>query len=45
MIASGRAATHRTSAGEDVSGFNYVTFENGLTLYFEEGLDLLLSEG
>jgi hypothetical protein len=45
VVASGRAATYRTAAGEDVSGFNYVTFENGLTLYFEQGLDLLLGEG
>lgn len=42
VVSSGQATTHRTAAGEDVSGFNYVTFENGLTLYFEEGLDLLL---
>ncbi|MGI9416518.1 MAG: hypothetical protein ACR2RA_01640 [Geminicoccaceae bacterium] len=42
VISKGQAADHQTAAGEDVSGFNYVTFENGLTLYFEEGLDLLL---
>lgn len=45
VVSSGQATTHRTAAGEDVSGFNYVTFENGLTLYFETGLDLLLPEG
>ena len=42
VVSKGQAATHSTAAGEDVSGFSYVTFENGLTLYFEEGLDLLL---
>ncbi len=45
VVSRGQTTTHRTAAGEDVSGFNYVTFENGLTLYFEEGLDLLLSNG
>lgn len=38
----GRAEDHVTATGDDVSGFNYVTFDNGMTLYFEEGLDLLL---
>ncbi|MEZ5932488.1 MAG: hypothetical protein R3F54_11125 [Alphaproteobacteria bacterium] len=44
VVASGQATSHRTSAGEDVSGFNYVTFENGVTLYFDDGLDLLLPD-
>ncbi|MEM7042446.1 MAG: hypothetical protein AAF543_06525 [Pseudomonadota bacterium] len=43
VISRGQTESHSTASGEDVSGFNYVTFENGLTLYFEEGLDLLLS--
>lgn len=42
VVSKGQATDHKTAAGEDVSGFHYVTFENGLTLYFEEGLDLLL---
>ena len=42
VVSKGQATAHSTASGEDVSGFNYVTFENGLTLYFEEGLDLLL---
>ena len=42
VVSRGQATDHRTAAGEDVGGFNYVTFDNGLTLYFEEGLDLLL---
>ncbi len=44
VISDGRAKDHLTAAGEDVSGFNYVTFDNGLTLYFEEGLNLLLPQ-
>lgn len=45
VVADGRTDAHVTAAGEDVSGFKYVTFDNGLTLYFEDGLDLVLSAG
>ena len=40
VVESGRVATHVTAGGEDVSGFNYVTFENGMTVYYPEGLDV-----
>jgi hypothetical protein len=42
VVDEGRAGAHVTAAGEDVSGFKFVTFDNGLTLYFEAGLDLIL---
>ncbi|MGI9437690.1 MAG: hypothetical protein ACR2Q4_23145 [Geminicoccaceae bacterium] len=42
VVSNGQAETHKTASGEDVSGFHYITFDNGMTLYFEEGLDLLL---
>lgn len=42
VVSRGQTTEHHTATGENVSGFHYVTFENGLTLYFEEGLDLLL---
>jgi hypothetical protein len=42
VLADGRAHRHVTASGEDVSGFNYVTFENGVTLYYPDGLDLIL---
>ncbi len=45
VVSKGKTSIHSTAAGEDVSGFSYVTFENGLTLYFEDGLDLLLPGG
>jgi hypothetical protein len=45
IVANGQAATHVTAAGEDVSGFQYVTFDNGLTLYYEEGLHLIVASG
>lgn len=43
-VANGQAARHVTAGGEDVSGFNYVTFDNGLTLYFPDGLDLIVTD-
>jgi hypothetical protein len=42
VVANGRAGTHRTAAGQDVSGFRFVTFDNGLTLYYQSGLDVVL---
>jgi hypothetical protein len=42
VVAEGAAAKHVTASGEDVSGFKYVTFDNGVTLYFPDGLDLIL---
>jgi hypothetical protein len=42
VVADGRAGTHRTAAGHDVSGFRFVTFDNGLTLYYQAGLDVVL---
>jgi hypothetical protein len=45
VVATGQAGAHVTAGGEDVTGFNFVTFDNGLTLYFEEGLDLVVAAG
>jgi hypothetical protein len=42
VAAEGRIQQHVTAGGEDVSGFSYVTFDNGVTLYYPEGLNLLL---
>jgi hypothetical protein len=44
VVADGRVQKHVTAGGEDVSGFNYVTFGNGVTLYYPDGLDLILEE-
>ena len=44
VVANGRAQAHVTAAGDDVSGFKFVRFDNGLTLYFEAGLHLVLRE-
>lgn len=42
LVADGRSGRHVTAGGANVTGFRYVTFDNGLTLYYEEGLDLIL---
>jgi hypothetical protein len=42
VVADGRAGAHRTAAGHDVSGLRFLTFDNGLTLYYQSGLDVVL---
>jgi hypothetical protein len=45
VVGEGRAARHKTAAGEDVSGYRYVAFDNGLKLFFQPDLELLLVHG
>jgi len=42
VVAKGLAARHLTAGGEDVTGFHFVTFENGVTLYYQKGLELIV---
>lgn len=42
VVADGRSERHITAAGADVSGCNYVTFDNGLTLYYGSDVDLII---
>lgn len=42
IVAEGSSGQHVTAAGEDVSGFHYVTFDTGLTLYFQDGLEVIV---
>lgn len=44
IVARGEMQGHMTAAGEDVSGFHFMSFDNGVTLYFRDGLDLVLVE-
>ena len=44
VIEDGEAGPHVTAAGEDVSGFRYLLFANGLRLYFQPGLDVLVQK-
>ena len=41
-IARGEAGHHVTASGEDVTGFHYIAFGNGLRLYYQDGLDLVI---
>ncbi|MCX8102115.1 MAG: hypothetical protein N3D77_12855 [Geminicoccaceae bacterium] len=40
--ARGTAPPHVTAAGEDVTGFRYVAFDNGVTLYYQPDLELIV---
>jgi hypothetical protein len=42
VVADGRAAAHVTACGADVSGYRFYTFADGPTLYFEEGLEVIV---
>ena len=42
VLAKGRSGRHVTAGGDDVTGFHYVRFENGVMLYYPEGVDLIL---
>lgn len=42
IVAEGSSGHHVTAAGEDVSGFHYVTFATGLTLYYQDGLEVIV---
>ena len=45
VVGEGEATPHVTASGDDVTGFRYVSFANGLTLYYQEGLDLVVRPG
>lgn len=40
VVTGGVALGHTVATGEDVSGFAYVTFATGLTLYYPDSMEL-----
>jgi hypothetical protein len=42
ILEEGQAGRDVKAAGEDVSGFRYMRFDNGLKLYHQPDLDLIL---
>jgi hypothetical protein len=40
---TGTAENYVTSAGVDVTGYHFCTFEAGLTIYYPPGIDLLVT--
>jgi hypothetical protein len=45
VIDQGLVDQHVTAGGDDVSGFKYVEFANGVTLYFDPSLDVIVKSG
>lgn len=43
VVARGTVDSHVTETGADVSGYHYVTFEGGLTLFYQDGFQLSLA--
>lgn len=41
-IAAGAIGQHVTAAGDDVSGFRFVAFDDGTKLYYQDSLDLIV---
>ncbi len=41
-VARGRVESHVTAGGVDVSGYDFVTFGSGLTLYYPHDMQLLI---
>jgi hypothetical protein len=44
VVGEGEASPHVTASGDDVTGFRYVSFANGMTLYYQDGLDLIVRQ-
>jgi hypothetical protein len=42
VLEEGEVGRHVTATGEDVSGFRFLAFDDGLKLYYQPGLDLIL---
>lgn len=42
VVADGNADAHVTASGADVTGYHFVTFDTGVTLYVQPDLDLVV---
>jgi len=45
VVDQGLTDEHVTAGGDDVSGFKYIEFANGLTLFFDPSLDVVVKSG
>lgn len=43
LVRRGEAGRHVTATGEDVSGFHYLAFDNGATIFFRPGLEVIVA--
>ena len=42
VVGDGRSGAHRTATGQDVGGFRFLTFDNGVRLYYDAELDVVV---
>jgi hypothetical protein len=42
VLGDGRSGPHRTATGQDVGGFRFLTFDNGVRLYYDAELDVVV---
>lgn len=42
LVETGEVQQHVTAAGDDVTGYRYVAFDNGTKLYYQDSLDLVV---
>jgi hypothetical protein len=43
LVRRGQAGRHVTATGEDVSGFHYLAFDNGATIFFRPDLEVVVA--
>jgi hypothetical protein len=41
-VRHGLAEEHVTATGEDVTGYQFITFDNGLTIYYQPSLEVIV---
>ncbi len=41
-VASGEIGSHVTAAGDDVTGYRFVAFDDGTKLFYQDSLDLVI---
>lgn len=42
LLDEGKSGRHVTAAGDNVTGFHFMSFDNGMTLFFEPQLELVI---
>src|SRR3954471_10291632 len=43
LVRRGEVGRHVTATGGDVSGFHYLTFDNGVKIFFRPGLEVMVT--
>ncbi len=45
LVESGEVGSHVTAAGDDVTGYRFVAFDNGTKLFYQDSMDLVILGG